>query len=114
MQIPVEALSAPSGEMSEQFHMAARPGSHVAYASGSDLVVDWYDFGEHAPYESVNLLIFDQTVQPLLAEAIGADPSLATPMLAKSVAAYFSSYFEVRKFAEERLLPFDHKVSFDP
>ncbi len=114
MQIPFEALGAPADEMGERIRMAARPGSHVAYASGPNLVVEWYDFGEHAPYESVNLLIFDQTVQPLLAEAIGADPLLATPMLAKSVAAYFSSYFEVRKFAEERLLPFDHKVSFDP
>ena len=85
MQIPFEALRAPAGEMGEQFHMAAWPGSHVVYAFGTDLVVDWYDFGEHAPYESVNLLIFDQTVQPLLAEAIDADPSLATPMLAKSV-----------------------------
>lgn len=50
MQTPVEALGPLANEMGEQFRMAARPGSHAAYASRSDLVVEWYDFGEHAPY----------------------------------------------------------------
>lgn len=114
MSDPVEALGAPDDEMGDRFPMAARPGSHVAYASGPDLVVEWYDFGEHAPYESVNLLIFDETIQPLFAEAIGAEASLTPTQLASKIAARFGSYFEVRKFADERILPYEHKFSFDP
>lgn len=49
------------GPIGMRYPMPTKPGSHVAYAQASDLVVEWYDFGDHAPYESANLLIFDRS-----------------------------------------------------
>jgi hypothetical protein len=44
------------------------PGSHSAYArADGQLVVEWYDFGDDAPYESANLLVFDGQGQAQLA-----------------------------------------------
>lgn len=97
-----------------QHPMPAKPGSHVSYARGRDLVVEWYDFGNHAPYESANMLVFDQDAQDMLAKAIGADLSLPVDMLATRVAARFASYFEVQQFAVERHIPFRKEVDFQP
>lgn len=55
------------------FLMPTKPGSHCAYARGPELVVEWYDFGPHAPYESANLPVFDGPAQRRLAEAVGVD-----------------------------------------
>jgi hypothetical protein len=59
-----------------RYAMPARPGSHEAYARSGDVVVDWYDFGDHAPYESANLLIFDPFAQHRLLTALAAPVSL--------------------------------------
>jgi len=102
------------GTVGDQSPMPAKPGSHVAYCQGSDLVVEWYDFGAHAPYESANLLIFDRPAQRLLAEAIEVDVKLSPHMLSNKVAARFNSYFDVKAFATERGIPFETKVDFWP
>lgn len=96
------------------YPMPARPGSHSAYARGSDLVVEWYDFGPHAPYESANLLVFGREAQLRFAEEIGVDPALTPHELACEVALKFESYFDVKSFARERTIPFTSEVDFQP
>lgn len=97
-----------------RFRMSSKPGSHVAYAQASDLVVEWYDFGDHAPYESANLLTFDRLAQQQLAGAIGLLECPSPDVLASEVARKFSSYFEVKAFAAERGIPFTSEVDFWP
>jgi hypothetical protein len=72
------------------------PG-HTAYAEGGELVVEWYDFGEDAPYESANMLKLDLAAQRALAAAMEAgSPTLEA--LAQAVAERFASWFEFRDF----------------
>jgi hypothetical protein len=102
------------GETGARYPMPMKPGSHVAYARGPELIVEWYDFGPHAPYESANLLIFDHAAQQRLAEAIGVDPALTPHALAYQVALKFDSYFDVKRLAEERAIPFTTETDFQP
>jgi hypothetical protein len=94
--------------------MPAKPGSHVAYARGSDVVVEWYDFGDHAPYESANLLVFARPAQYQLAEGLRATEDLAPHEIASRLAAHFKSYFEVKAFAEQHAIPFATETDFWP
>jgi hypothetical protein len=89
-------------------------GSHVTYTRGPDLVVEWYDFGEHAPYESANLLVFGISAQAELAKAIGAEEHCTAEDLAIKVATHFPSYFEVQRFADERSIAFEKETDFWP
>lgn len=102
------------GKVGDRNRMTAKPGSHTAYARGSDLVVEWYDFGDHAPYESANLLIFDRTTQIALARLMGVDKSLSPHDLANKVAVRFDSYFQVKAFAETHGLVFATEIDFHP
>jgi|GEM_PF-5622027 len=102
------------GRIGSHFPMPAKPGSHSAYARGPELVVEWYDFGPHAPYESANLLIFDRASQQRLAEAIGVDPALTPHDLAYQVALKFDSYFDVKDVAADRAIPFTTDTDFQP
>jgi hypothetical protein len=101
-------------QVGDRSPMPGKPGSHVAYARGSDLVVEWYDFGDGAPYESANLMIFDRPTQLRLAQAIGIDPSLSPHMLANNVAARFDSSFDVKRYAEAHDLGFTTEVDYQP
>ncbi len=98
----------------QRYPMPAKPGSHVAYARGSDLVVEWYDFGEDAPYESANLLIFDRPAQQQLALGIRLAECPSSHDLADEVAHKFKSYFAVKSFATKRGIAFETKVDFQP
>jgi hypothetical protein len=89
------------------------PGSHVVYARGADLVVEWYDFGDGALYEFVKLMIFGPSAQAQLAAALDA-PKARPSALAPRVAAHFTSFFEVEKFAEQNGIPFVVERCFDP
>lgn len=93
--------------------MALTRGSHVTYSRGEDLVVEWYDFGPHAPYESANLLVFDRPAQLRLATAAGADVC-APHELARQLALKFDSYFDVKRLAEEHAIPFAIETDFQP
>lgn len=97
-----------------QYPMACKRGSHVAYAKCPDLIVEWYDFGDHAPYESANLLIFDRSVLPELAKALGADERRTAHELACVTARRFESYFDVERFAEDHAIGFTKDVDFSP
>ena len=94
--------------------MPQRPGSHTAYERTGELIVEWYDFGDHAPYESANLLAFDGGAQERLAEALGVAPAPDTEGLAALVAARFTSYFEVKQFAADHGIAFRAEVDFAP
>ncbi|HEY8572726.1 hypothetical protein [Phenylobacterium sp.] len=102
------------GVVGDRSRMLGKPGSHTVYARGSDLVVEWYDFGDHAAYESANLLIFDRPTQLKLAQERGLEPELSPHLLANRVATHFHSYFEVKAFAEEHGLPFRIERDFEP
>jgi len=102
------------GAPGDRYPMPTKPGSHVAYARESDLVVEWYDFGKNAPYESANLLIFDRPAQQQLALAIGVESSLSPHDLAYEVSHAFRSYFAVKDFATKRRIPVETQVDFQP
>jgi hypothetical protein len=97
------------------FPMPQRPGAHGAYvrANGA-LVVEWYDFGDHAPYESATLLVFDAVAQTGLARALGLPADLSAQQLAAVVAERFASYFDVLRYAEDKGLAFVREVDFQP
>lgn len=88
-------------------------GSHVVYAEQSRLVVEWYDHGDHAPYESANLLIFEREAQLALLAALDLAP-MSPNDLAVEITRRFESYFEVRTFADERGVTYERKVDFQP
>jgi hypothetical protein len=102
------------GRIGSPYPMPAKPGAHNAYARGPELVVEWYDFGPHAPYESANLLVFDRAAQQRLAEATGVDRTLTPHDLAYQVALKFDSYFDVRDVAEDHAIPFTTETDFQP
>jgi hypothetical protein len=98
----------------EAWPMPARPGAHSVYARGSDLVVEWYDFGDHAPYESANMVIFDRPAQARLAQALEITPLPSPDDLSETISHRFDSYFDVKQFAEETGIPFAAEVDFQP
>jgi hypothetical protein len=87
------------------------PGSaHNIYRDAEGrLVVEWYDFGADAPYESANLIMFDGHAERVLAEALGNPEDLLA-----AIAARFTSWFEVKAFAVSRDIPFTSTVDFAP
>lgn len=102
------------GHVGDPCALRAKPGAHRAYARGPDLVVEWYDFGPHAPFESVNLLIFDRQAQHQLGRLIEAPHDLTPHELAWRLPYRFASYFEVKAFAQANRVPFKWETSFDP
>jgi len=94
----------------------AGAGSHVVYL-GDDglLIVEWYDHGPHAPYESANMLIFDTEQQRSLADALKLSAAGRSDAdLLAAVQARFQSYFQVQDFCKKNGLKFTKKVDFWP
>jgi hypothetical protein len=102
------------GFVGDHYRMPAGPGSHVAYCRAGDLIVDWYDFGDDAPYESINLLIFGRSAQLRLIDLLGEDPGQTSHDLACRLALVFDSYFAVKTFAERHGVPFTTETNFWP
>ena len=94
--------------------MPSRLGSHDVYDRGDDLVVEWYDFGPNAPYESANLLIFGRRARAQMASLLGAAETAPPDVLNPLLAARFSSYFEVQDFARKHEIEFLQRVNFWP
>jgi hypothetical protein len=88
-------------------------GSEWAHARGPDLVIEWYDFGAHAPYESANLLILGPDGQAALAAAMGVEGD-APDALAAAVAVRFISWFEVRSYLTTWKIPARRETDFMP
>ena len=98
---------------SERVNLAASGpgrGSHAVFFAGETLVVEWYDHGEHAPYESVNQLLFDAVGQrQLLGDAADRPASEALQALAHR----FHSWFEVQKHCDAAGIAFAKLTDFD-
>jgi len=96
-------------------YLSARPGAHTAYFKDGRLVVKWYDFGDHAPYESANLLYFAAPAQGLLENLLRpGSETLEGLALLQAIADRFDSYWEVRTFAEANAIAFEQEVDFWP
>jgi hypothetical protein len=95
----------------------SEPGEHhSAYLDDERrLVVEWYETSDHGPYEHATMVVFDAVGQEALALALGLTSRPAeTAALLALIEERFSSYFEVRTFAEENGLPYSHEVDFNP
>ena len=76
-------------------------------------MVEWYDFGDQAPYESANRLILGLSAQHALAAALNIP--ISTPDdLAAHVADRFSSFFEVATFLADRGIEPRRETDFLP
>ncbi len=86
-------------------------GTHWAWVDEHGrLVVEWYDHGPDAPYESANRLRFDPDAAAALLgiEAPAQDDALAALQRA------YASWWEVKRAAVERAIPFTPEVDFLP
>lgn len=97
-----------------RFKLPCELGSHQAYSREGSLVIDWYEFGDSAPYESGNYLIFDGSGIVALVQELKLTSCLTANQLAEHVSRRFASYFEVRSFANARGIPYEHEVDFFP
>jgi hypothetical protein len=85
-------------------------GTHSVWMDAAGrLVVEWYDFGPDSPYESANLILFDAAEQRALAAALRVEGALP-----ETLAARFSTWFEVKAFAQDEGIPFESTVDFQP
>jgi hypothetical protein len=91
-----------------------REKGHSAYARGSELIVEWYDFGEDAPYESANLIIFDTAARTALARRLGLPEGAADAALLERIQQSFPSWFEAKSFAQREGIAFSLEVDFMP
>jgi hypothetical protein len=87
---------------------------HSAYVRDGILTVEWYDFGEDAPYESANLIHFDPAPRAALAQSLGLDEDAADPALLECIQARFPSWFEAKSFAQREGIAFGSEVDFMP
>ncbi len=107
---PERTLSLTQGRI----HLArsgAGAGTHWAWVDEQgQLVVEWYDHGPDVPYESANQLRFAP-------DAVRALLELDAPSDEETLAALrqrFETWWEVRKAALEREVPFTSEVDFLP
>jgi hypothetical protein len=101
--------------MNDRIKLEARPGSHTVYqCDDGTVVVEWYDFGDHAPYESANLLIFDNDGQIGLGQALGLPDGTSRDGLMRALGDRFKSYFQIREFVDAASIAYEHKVDFWP
>jgi hypothetical protein len=104
-----------AGIMRRRIKLRLKSGSHTAYIRADGvLVVEWYDFGENSPYESANLIIFDQHGQRKLVLALGLPTTSEAGSLLDAIGKRFESYFDVRAFADIKKVPYEDKVDFSP
>ena len=92
----------------------ALSGHTIEVCPDGRLIVEWYDFGDDAPYESANQLIFEPAALVLLVKALNCPKGSDASSVATALAANFSSYFEIREFVSTHSIPFEHLVDFEP
>ena len=78
------------------------------------MVVEWYDFGPDAPYESANMLRFDRQGRAAFARVLGVAATDDGQGLMMAIQERFDSYFQVKEFASANAIPFEAEVEFDP
>ncbi len=91
-----------------------REKGHSAYIRDGVLTVEWYDFGDDAPYESANMIVFDAGSRAALARSLGLAEDAADPALLECIRQRFPSWFEVKSFALREGVAFTSEVDFMP
>ncbi|HEY1605642.1 MAG TPA: hypothetical protein VGF77_08575 [Allosphingosinicella sp.] len=91
-----------------------REKGHSAYIRKDGLVVEWYDFGEDAPYESANMIVFDAGARAALARSLGLAEDVADEPLLRCIERLFPSWFEAKAFAQREGIAFRSEVDFMP
>ena len=87
---------------------------HSAYVRKDDLIIEWYDFGDDAPYESAYLIVFDAPGRAALARSLGLAEDADDAALLTRIARSFPSWFEAKSFAQREGVPFRSEVDFMP
>src|SRR5947209_6607874 len=83
-------------------------GAHTAAIRPDGwLVIEWYDFGDDAPYESANMLVFDRDQQGQLGAALGLPLGERTGQaLLSAIQDRFDTYFKAQRFVQENGIGF--------
>lgn len=89
-------------------------GQWIQIGDDGQIVVEWYHFGDSAPYESSNMLVFDEQARRELAAAIGCAEGADAPAVAAALAKRFGSYFAIRHFVDSEGLTYKHEVDLMP
>ena len=100
--------------MAETIVRLSGKGQYIAIDDQGRLIVEWYDFGDDAPYESANMLIFNEVAQRALVIALGCTESLEAHGLATLLSHRFATYFEIKDFVTSHDLPVELDVDFMP
>jgi hypothetical protein len=101
-------------EMSAMHILLGRgAGSHFAYyTDDGQLVIEWYNFGEDAPYESADMISFGEDSQSKIADRLGC--AKGHIQLLKSLAASFTTYWAIKKWVRAERIAYVHSVDFMP
>ena len=99
--------------MAQRISLSGR-GESIKIGDDGQIVVEWYDFGDDVPYESANMLLFDEKSWRQLAGAIGCADGIDALALAEAVAERFGSYFAIRDYVDSAGLPYEREVDFNP
>ena len=91
-------------------------GAHTATIQpDGPLVIEWYDFGDDAPYESANMLVFDCAQQEQLGAVLGLPVGERGGQgLLAEIQDRFETYFDAQSFARENGVQFSKSVDFMP
>ena len=85
-------------------------GYHSVFFAGDRLVAEWYDFGEAAPYESVNQLLFEaEARRRLLGDAAPAADSAALHALARR----FDSWWSLKRECDAAGIAYEKLTDFE-
>lgn len=90
-------------------------GSHSVYFNDtSNLIIEWYDHGKNSPYESVNMLLFDELNTIKLSKSIGfEDYKNDFRGFLNELAIKIDNYFEAQEYCETNDIEFTKKYSFN-
>jgi hypothetical protein len=91
-----------------------REKGHSAYLREGALVIEWYDFGDDAPYESANMIVFDAAARAALARSLGLAGDAEDSTLLTCIERSFPSWFEAKSFAQREAIAFKSEVDFMP
>ena len=88
-------------------------GWHSAYKRPDDqLVVEWLEYRDPAPYDHATRLIFSAEREGRLRRLLGVEGArISTPA---ALAEHFQDYWSVREYADGHALEYEAEVDFEP
>ena len=98
---------------SEKVRLAASGpgnGSHSVFFAEGLLVVEWYDHGDQAPYESVNQLLLDAEAQRRL---LGETASAMSSDALTALASRFDSWWKVKRECDAAGIGYEKVTDFE-